>query len=522
MKKLAIIFCIFSQVNAQFTPELTYTDINGEEINPSEILSQGKYLYLDFFSTTCGACNNVAEEVVNAFEVYGSNTSSVFFLGVEYGSTSIACNNFSELHNSTFPIIAGQEGGIDIFSLFNQTGYPSGKLISPSGEIEANFTYSDIINLTESLAPHLEENTLTNCDFIDLISIELHSEVNNALLLNVFSETPGQISYPSFFLLNPNGDTLAYESVNYFGLDSQSSHILEIVSNPADWTDDLTLILFSEFEDNIECSFNITIDQINLSGCTDTSAYNYDIYAQSGNESCIYQSCNELYFDVLTSEIQLTNQGNGLFTLEIPIINNYYYYLAYPMSELQILNDDSNDLSCINCDFNVMNNPWNALDTNYYNLNIMSTNLSDYNYEAKLYLENFENNGQNFSGCVFDESIFFNLSPIIVGCTDPEAVNYDSIANQSNNTCLYTSNNYSQIYINLNSGWNMVGFSCFNQINVSTAMTPYIDKLIILKDNLGNAFLPEWDFNGVGEFERGYGYQLKLTEGINDFNLCNE
>lgn len=523
IKKLAFTLFIVSNVNAQFSQGLTYIDVNGEEINPSEILSEGKYIYLDFFSTTCGACNNVANEVVDAYEVYGSNNLNVFFIGVEYGSTINACINFSELHNTNFPIIAGQEGGVDIFSLYNQTGYPGGKLIAPSGEIEADFTYTDIINLTESLSPYIiVDNSFTNCDFIDLISIELHDEVNNALLLNVFSDTPDQLSYPSFYLLNADGDTLAYESVNYYGLFGQSSHTLEIVSNPAEWPDDLLLVLFSGYENNIECIFNITLDQINLNGCTDPIAYNYDFFAQTGNESCIYQSCDELYFDVLTSEIHLTNEGNGSFTLEIPIINNNEYYLAYPMSELQILNNQFNNLSCDNCDFNVMSGTWQALDTNYYNVSFTSTNLTDYDYEAKLYLENFENNGQNFSGCVFDESIIFNLSPNIVGCMDPEAVNYNSTANINNNSCLYTSNNYSQIYINLNSGWNMVGFSCLNEINVSTAMIPFFDKLIIIKDNLGNAYLPEWDFNGIGEFERGYGYQLKLTEGIDDFNLCNE
>ena len=41
------------------------------------------------------------------------------------------------------------------------------------------------------------------------------------------------------------------------------------------------------------------------------------------------------------------------------------------------------------------------------------------------------------------------------------------------------------------------------------------------KDYLGNVFLPEWNFNGIGTLERGFGYQIKISEAINEFNLCN-
>lgn len=523
IKNLAFTLFIFSNANAQFSSGLSYTDINGEVINPSEILSEGKYIYLDFFSTTCGACNNVANEIVNAYETYGSNNSNVFFLGVEYGSTINACVNFSELHNTNFPIIAGQEGGLEIFSLYNQNSYPSGKLIAPSGNVEANFYYSDIVNLTESLDSYISvENNLNDiCGSIDIVSLELNNDISNSLSLNINCNPSSYfVSYPSFYLLNQNGDTLANEEVFYFGLSGESTHTLQITSSPTEWDQDLSLVLFSGFEDALECTFEINLNQIDLSGCSDSSAYNFNIYAQGGNESCEYQSCEELYFNILSSEINLTDNENGYYSLEIPIINNDYYYLTYPISKLQILNDEFNNISCVNCDFNVLNSPWQMLDTNYYNVSFTSIDPSNFDFEAKLYIENLSND-QN-TGCVFDESIFFNLVPTISGCLDPEAVNYLDIANQNDGSCLYSSNNYSEIYIDLNSGWNMVGYSCAIENNVTIAMSPYLDILIILKDNLGNAFLPEWDFNGIGEFERGFGYQLKLTEEVSDFNLCNE
>jgi len=44
-------------------------------------------------------------------------------------------------------------------------------------------------------------------------------------------------------------------------------------------------------------------------------------------------------------------------------------------------------------------------------------------------------------------------------------------------------------------------------------MSKLVDDVIILKDYLGNAFLPEFNFNGIGNLNPGQGYQIK-TEGI--------
>ena len=49
-----------------------------------------------------------------------------------------------------------------------------------------------------------------------------------------------------------------------------------------------------------------------------------------------------------------------------------------------------------------------------------------------------------------------------------------------------------------------------------------IRNIIIVKDYIGNAYLPDWDFNGIGNLDRGFGYQIKISNSIEDFNLCNE
>ena len=69
-------------------------------------------------------------------------------------------------------------------------------------------------------------------------------------------------------------------------------------------------------------------------------------------------------------------------------------------------------------------------------------------------------------------------------------------------------------------GWNMFGFNCFEPKEVIEAFTSIDDKITIVKDNSGNVYMPEYVFNGIGDLERGRGYQIKLTETIIDFQFC--
>tara|TARA_B100000900_G_C20592452_1_gene722130 strand:- start:1530 stop:3254 length:1725 start_codon:yes stop_codon:yes gene_type:complete len=75
--------------------------------------------------------------------------------------------------------------------------------------------------------------------------------------------------------------------------------------------------------------------------------------------------------------------------------------------------------------------------------------------------------------------------------------------------------------INLNQGWNLIGYGCESNTEAEVVFLPIINHLIIAKDGFGNAYLPEWNFNGMGDLERGFGYQIKIAEGIENYNICN-
>lgn len=109
----------------------------------------------------------------------------------------------------------------------------------------------------------------------------------------------------------------------------------------------------------------------------------------------------------------------------------------------------------------------------------------------------------------------------IQGCTDESALNYNLEATVDDSSCSYQdSSDCENIMITLFNGWNMIGFSCLNNTNAINAFVPIQENIIIVKDGSGNAYLPEWSFNGIGNLERGYGYLIKVNEEIIDYNIC--
>ena len=95
-----------------------------------------------------------------------------------------------------------------------------------------------------------------------------------------------------------------------------------------------------------------------------------------------------------------------------------------------------------------------------------------------------------------------------LNCTD------DSETSSSSNCpyplCSIIIVNQQEIYFN--QGWNI--FSTYidpENSNIEVLFDPIIDDLVIVKDYLGNAYLPQWSFNGIGNAQIGYGYYVKTT-----------
>ena len=96
-------------------------------------------------------------------------------------------------------------------------------------------------------------------------------------------------------------------------------------------------------------------------------------------------------------------------------------------------------------------------------------------------------------------------------------IGHGYLVKTSNNCILNICGDYAYPESNtifLNSGWNIIGYLRTEPANISLVFEEFTstNNLIIAKDGLGNAFLPEWEFNGIGNMNPGQGYQLKINE----------
>ena len=61
-------------------------------------------------------------------------------------------------------------------------------------------------------------------------------------------------------------------------------------------------------------------------------------------------------------------------------------------------------------------------------------------------------------------------------------------------------------------GWsNFSTYMSPENMDMGVFLSPIISDVIIAKDNAGLAYLPEWNFNGIGDLQVGQGYQVKLS-----------
>ena len=64
-----------------------------------------------------------------------------------------------------------------------------------------------------------------------------------------------------------------------------------------------------------------------------------------------------------------------------------------------------------------------------------------------------------------------------------------------------------------------VGYTCLESQNVIDAFLGITTDIIIVKDYLGTAYLPDYNFNGIGRLEFARGYQIKMNQ-IGRFQFC--
>ena len=63
-------------------------------------------------------------------------------------------------------------------------------------------------------------------------------------------------------------------------------------------------------------------------------------------------------------------------------------------------------------------------------------------------------------------------------------------------------------------GWNLMSYLRKDPADIALSMESIVDELIIVKDEDGAVYMPEFGFNGIGNFNQGIGYQVKTLNEV--------
>ena len=252
-------------------------------------------------------------------------------------------------------------------------------------------------------------------------------------------------------------------------------------------------------------------------GCTDESASNYVSYATEDDGSCEWLDCDN-------------NLNNTSLTalVEDSVCHSNLYCEEWGWDGGDCVFDCNNDLMTI----------WD-IDGYFYNgqcdqiLNCMA-----YNFDNESCLE--PQDCEDEDGVSYDHGVQWSTDSCtlcscdngVIACATEaceylicDAPNYlENVQGQCCPVCIEVDTNadctVQNIPIELIVGWGMFGYTCLDPQNVIDAFSSITADIIIVKDYLGNAYLPEWAFNGIGTLEFARGYQIKMLETVEGFQFC--
>jgi hypothetical protein len=201
----------------------------------------------------------------------------------------------------------------------------------------------------------------------------------------------------------------------------------------------------------------------------------------------------------------------------------------------------------LNCDASedISSNISGCTDASAFNYNIDATNddgscipvilgctldwADNYNADA-----NTDDGSCYREGCTYDWADNFDEYATVndgscsrEGCISDWADNYDSLATIGDSSCYIQlneeeyqslsegsqgSSDCEEIVIDIQEGWNIFGYTSSQIIDIGEVMAPYDDKIYIIKDNNGSQYWPANNYNGIGDFIPGGGYQIKAYE----------
>ena len=224
-------------------------------------------------------------------------------------------------------------------------------------------------------------------------------------------------------------------------------------------------------------------------GCTDNTALNFNPNATQDNQTCEYSSCKPNW-DFIT-----TDQNHSIF------INGTWTDVdGNPMKEGSVIGvfyeDDNGNLKSAG---------WAEFQDGTVQIAAMGDDSSSPETDGLT-------SNQEFIYRVWDAELCEEFSASITYSGGVETYTTNGITFISSITATETPSGPTEQELNLVKGWSIIStFMIPQDKDLGVILEPIIDKVIIAKDYAGAAYLPEYNFNGIGNVVVGQGYQIKTS-----------
>ena len=280
---------------------------------------------------------------------------------------------------------------------------------------------------------------------------------------------------------------------------------------------------------NFDPLANVNDGSCEVEGCTNNYADNYDWRATIDDGSCVKSGCTDQSASnamTLYDNITYTDDGSCEYPgCTNPIAINYQDWANIDDGSCLIEGCVNEYADNFNSDANVDDGSCSRLgcaDLNACNTLIIYENINYIDDGSCDYPEQYYDCDGNCLNDNDGDGVCDELE--IPGCQNEGYIEFNALATDEDGSCEFTwQEGYlnivefgvcSEIIINIEEGWNIFGYTSAQIVDIAEVMAPYEDKIYIIKDNNGSQYWPANNYNGIGDFTPGGGYQIKAYESF--------
>lgn len=302
-------------------------------------------------------------------------------------------------------------------------------------------------------------------------------EVSNGSVIGVFMENEGELICVGSEVVGSFNDGYFYiyqddpstEVVDGYVVGQEMIYMVWDIDTDQEYVAVPEGFIVQSFQNDIVYTVEQFTSNTNevVSGCTDVYSLNYNALADSDDGSCLYGNAT-------------CEEGEELVSL---VFDQGYYSDGIAWT---VTSEGQQDVEGVD-------------DMQF------CVQAGDYSIEV---INDFS---QSWSYGYFEFDVYIGNNNVLNGVLDLDNQVVEQMFVVGSSGLGNSESGGENIY--LPSGWSSFCLSVIPEDqNIVVVLDTVIDKVVIVKNYLGQAYLPEWGFNGIGDVVVGQGYQIKTTE----------